>query len=133
MLVTWIVTIGIIAFAQYATRSIQQIPDGVQNFWEFLVEGLRDFLEGILGRDLTKKTFWYFATVFIFILAMNWFGLIPGIGTIGWGHIGDGRLVPGRSFPSSAARTRIDQFDALRCRSSSLPSVDRLGDPGPMV
>ena len=26
------------------------------------------------------------ATVFIFILAANWFGLIPGIGTIGWGY-----------------------------------------------
>jgi F-type H+-transporting ATPase subunit a len=33
-----------------------------------------------------KRTFWFFATVFIFILSANWFGLIPGIGTIGWGH-----------------------------------------------
>jgi len=24
-----------------------------------------------------KKTFWFFATIFIFILATNWFGLIP--------------------------------------------------------
>jgi F-type H+-transporting ATPase subunit a len=32
-----------------------------------------------------KKTFWFFATIFIFILFANWAGLIPGVGTIGWG------------------------------------------------
>ena len=32
-----------------------------------------------------KKTFWFFATIFIFILTLNWFSLIPGVGTIGWG------------------------------------------------
>ncbi|HEV7404551.1 MAG TPA: F0F1 ATP synthase subunit A [Chthoniobacteraceae bacterium] len=85
MVFMWIVAIGLIAFAQYATRSIKQVPDGAQNFWEFLVEGLRNFLESIIGRHLTKETFWFFASVFIFILAMNWFGLIPGVGTIGWG------------------------------------------------
>src|SRR5947199_346890 len=26
------------------------------------------------------------AAIFIFILFVNWFGLIPGVGTIGWGH-----------------------------------------------
>jgi F-type H+-transporting ATPase subunit a len=31
-------------------------------------------------------TFWFFATLFIFILFVNWFSLIPGVGTIGWGH-----------------------------------------------
>ncbi len=85
MLVTWIVAIGIILFARYATKNIKQVPDGAQNFWEFLVEGLRNFLEGIIGRHLTKKTYWFFATVFIFILFTNWFGLLPGVGTIGWG------------------------------------------------
>jgi F-type H+-transporting ATPase subunit a len=85
MVLTWIVAAFIIIFAQIATRNIKEVPEGAQNFWEFLVEGLRNFLEGIIGRDLTKKTFWFFATVFIFILATNWFGLIPGVGTIGWG------------------------------------------------
>ena len=92
MLVTWIVAGLIIFFAQRATRKIRQSPEaafvaptGAQNFWEFLVEGLRNFLEEIIGPDLAKKTFWFFATVFIFILFTNWFGLLPGVGTIGWG------------------------------------------------
>jgi F-type H+-transporting ATPase subunit a len=53
------------------------------------VEGLHGFLEGIIGPQLVKKTFWFFATIFIFILATNWFGLIPGVGTIGWGVPGE--------------------------------------------
>src|ERR1700758_2092598 len=86
MLVTWIVAAAIIVFAQIATRRVQPIPSGAQNFWEWIVEGLRNFLENIIGRDLVKKGFWFYATTFIFILFVNWFGLIPGIGTIGWGH-----------------------------------------------
>jgi F-type H+-transporting ATPase subunit a len=40
-----------------------------------------------------KKTFWFFATIFIFILFANWAGLVPGVGTIGWGEPGpDGKL-----------------------------------------
>src|SRR5947207_2641861 len=86
MLVTWIVAVGIIIFAQIATRNIKPVPSGAQNFWEWLVESLHNFLENIIGRELVQKTFWFFATIFIFILFVNWFGLIPGVGTIGWGH-----------------------------------------------
>lgn len=86
MLVTWVVALAVIIFAQIATRNMKPVPEGAQNFWEWLVEGLYNFLEGIVGPDLVKRTFWFFATIFIFILFTNWFGLIPGVGTIGWGH-----------------------------------------------
>jgi F-type H+-transporting ATPase subunit a len=84
MVVTWIVALGLIIFAQIATRHMKEIPSGAQNFWEWMVESLYGFLEGIIGAELVKKTFWFFATIFIFILFGNWFGLIPGFGTIGW-------------------------------------------------
>ncbi|PWU17535.1 MAG: ATP synthase F0 subunit A [Verrucomicrobia bacterium] len=86
MLVTWIVALGLIAFAQIATRNMKEIPEGAQNFWEWLVEGLHDFLEGIIGHHLVQKTFWFFATIFIFILFANWAGLVPFFGNMGWGH-----------------------------------------------
>src|SRR5437764_12994291 len=86
MLVTWLVALGLILFARIATRSMQDVPTGAQNFWEWLVEGLYDFLEGIIGNDLVRKGFWFYATTFIFILFVNWMGLIPGIGTVGWGY-----------------------------------------------
>lgn len=91
MLVTWIVAAAIIIFAQTAMRVVRPIPGKRQNRWEWMVESLHNFLESIIGRELTNKTFWFFATIFIFILFVNWFGLIPGVGTIGWGHrVADG-------------------------------------------
>lgn len=85
MVISWGVAIGLIVFAQLATRRMQLVPSGAQNFWEWLVESLYDFLEGIIGGELVKKTFWFFATIFIFILFTNWVSLIPGVGTLGWG------------------------------------------------
>ena len=92
MVVTWAVALFLIVFAQIATRKIKAVPQGAQNFWEWMVESLYDFLEGIIGTNLVKKTFWFFATIFIFILFANWFGLIPGVGTIGWGVHGGGMV-----------------------------------------
>jgi F-type H+-transporting ATPase subunit a len=86
MVVTWIVAALLIVFARIATRDMKQVPDGAQNLLEWLIDGLYGFLEGIIGPHLVKRTFWFFATIFLFILAANWFGLIPGVGTIGWGH-----------------------------------------------
>ena len=89
MLLTWIVALALILFARIATRNMSDTPSGAQNLLEWLVEGLYEFLEGIVGPKLIKRTFWFFATVFLFILSSNWFGLIPGIGSIGWGHAGE--------------------------------------------
>ena len=89
----WIVAVILIVFAQIATRNIRDVPTGAQNFWEWMVESLFNFLESIMGRALTLKTFWFFASIFIFVLFNNWFGMLPGVGSIGWGvPDADGKL-----------------------------------------
>jgi F-type H+-transporting ATPase subunit a len=92
MVVTWVVAVGLIIFAQRAMRQVRAVPEGAQNFWEWLVEGLHNFLEDIIGHDLVLKTFWFFASIFIFILFANWVGLIPGVGSLGWGNVEGGRF-----------------------------------------
>jgi F-type H+-transporting ATPase subunit a len=86
MIVSWIVAIGLLIFARAATRNMKGVPGGAQNLLECLVESLYSFLESIIGPELVKRTFWFLATIFIFILSANWLGLIPGVGTIGWGQ-----------------------------------------------
>jgi F-type H+-transporting ATPase subunit a len=86
MVVSWIVALALIVFAQVATRKMEAVPTGAQNFLEWLVEGLYKFMVGIIGPHLAERTFWFFATIFIFILCANWVGLIPGVGTVGWGY-----------------------------------------------
>ncbi len=82
MIVTILVALGIIVFAQLATRKMAAVPSGLQNFAEWLVESLYGFIESLLGKDLGKRAFWFFGTLFLFILFTNWFGLIPGVGTV---------------------------------------------------
>jgi F-type H+-transporting ATPase subunit a len=60
-------------------------------------ESLYDFLSGLMGEHLTKRTFWFFGTIFFFILVNNYMGLIPGVGTVGWNTVnshGDKGFLP---------------------------------------
>ena len=86
MVVSWVVAAALIIFARIATRDMKGVPSGAQNLLEWLVGSLYDFLARIIGPHLAERTFWFLATIFIFILAANWIGLVPGVGTIGWGH-----------------------------------------------
>ena len=56
-----------------------------QNIFEAVVEALYNMLEGIVGVKLAPKAFPLLATFFIFILISNLAGLVPGVGTIGFG------------------------------------------------
>jgi F-type H+-transporting ATPase subunit a len=89
----FIVAAVVIVVAQLSTRNLSAVPGKLQNFVEWLVESLYGFFEGILGPKLVKQSFWFFASVFLFILFSNWFGLLPGVGTVGWGSRPTGTLL----------------------------------------
>ncbi|MBO4796570.1 MAG: F0F1 ATP synthase subunit A, partial [Verrucomicrobia bacterium] len=86
MIITWIVTLLIILFVRMATRGMGLVPGKLQNFLEMIVEGLYEFFKGILGERVVRSTFWFFSAIFLFILSTNWFSLLPGVGSMGWGH-----------------------------------------------
>jgi len=114
MLVSWIVALGLIVFAQLATRNMRLIPSGMQNFLEWLVEGLYKFMVGIIGPHLAERTFWFFATIFLFILSANWIGLIPGVGSIGWGsHTSHGFVIAQPLFRGANADVNMTLAMAL--------------------
>jgi len=79
-----LVTLTVLCFTRLATRKMATIPDKKQNFVEFVVEFLYSQVEFIVGQKVAKKVFPLLATIFIFVLASNWAGLIPGVGTIGF-------------------------------------------------
>jgi len=57
-LVAMFIVAGIlIVFAQIATRKNSLVPSGLQNFAEWVIEMLIDFLGGIMGDKLARKTF----------------------------------------------------------------------------
>jgi F-type H+-transporting ATPase subunit a len=58
------------------------IPGKGQAVVEGMAQGLRDALEPIVGKQMIGKTFPLLCGFFVFILLMNWSGLLPGVGTI---------------------------------------------------
>jgi len=84
-----LMVIVVVAFARSATRHMAMVPTGSQNLFEALVEMLYDLIESIVGKRVAKRSFSFLATVFIFILVSNWFDLVPGVGTMGWGTRGE--------------------------------------------
>lgn len=84
MVMVWIAVGLIVLFCRAATGKMTLVPVGFQNFAEWAVESLYNFLENLMGPHLTKRTFWFFGTIFFFILVTNYLGLIPGVGTVGW-------------------------------------------------
>jgi F-type H+-transporting ATPase subunit a len=92
LLVTVIVAGLLLFWARSATAKMELVPSGNQNVFETIVEALYTTFEGIVGRHMIAKTFPLIATLFVFILAANWFGLVPGVGTIGFGPPAHGPL-----------------------------------------
>lgn len=86
ILVAILVTGAILLFTRMATKRMELIPGPKQNFVELVIEFLYGQVEGIVGPKVAPRAFPLLATVFIFVLVSNWFGLIPGVGTIGWGE-----------------------------------------------
>ncbi|GAB4325428.1 MAG: F0F1 ATP synthase subunit A [Candidatus Zixiibacteriota bacterium] len=72
------IAIVISVLAWMATRRASVMPGKLQNFFEMVVEGLDNFVQGILGPEGRKYTP-FLGTLFIYIWCMNMAGLIPGL------------------------------------------------------
>jgi F-type H+-transporting ATPase subunit a len=72
-----IVALVLLWVAFLASRNPQLVPSGLQNGVELVVEGLSDFIIGILGPRNGPRFVPFLGTLFIYILSMNLFGLIP--------------------------------------------------------
>lgn len=85
MLTSMVVSGIIIAFALIARSQIKQTDklQGIQNLAEWLVETFHSFIYGITGDFKKTRIFLPLVTsFFLFIALNNWFGLLPGVGTI---------------------------------------------------
>jgi F-type H+-transporting ATPase subunit a len=86
MLTSWVVALALLFIVRLAVKRPQLIPSRGQAVIENLVETLRGLFEPIVGKRTMPAAFPILLCFFIFILINNWSGLLPGVGTIGWGH-----------------------------------------------
>lgn len=73
-----IAVLGLISFL--ATRNLKEIPGPLQTGAEMAVGALRNFFEGTLGKEHTRKYLPIMGTFFIFIIVCNYSGILPGAG-----------------------------------------------------
>ncbi len=92
-----IVTIFLVVTFIFLKNRIKQIPRGIQNFFEMVLEGGLSFTDTITrNRKTSEKLLPVVLAFFLFILLNNWFGLLPIIGTIGFYemHNGHNTFIP---------------------------------------
>ncbi|HET7225824.1 MAG TPA: F0F1 ATP synthase subunit A, partial [Candidatus Eisenbacteria bacterium] len=77
LLFSLVIALLLIWAVRAATRHPQMIPGRLQNLVEYAVQGLNDFVTGILGPEQAPRFVPLLGTLFIYILAMNLFGLVP--------------------------------------------------------
>ncbi|OGE83402.1 MAG: ATP synthase F0 subunit A [Candidatus Colwellbacteria bacterium RIFCSPLOWO2_01_FULL_48_10] len=97
LLLSWIVIVFLGILALCIKLGFNAIPKGLQNLFEWMIEQLLNLTEGIFGsRKDAEKYLPFIATIFIFVLFSNWFGILPGVGSLGVyeEHNGHTILVP---------------------------------------
>ncbi len=76
---TYFAILVLVLFFIFATRKLKRVPEGKgQTLLEVFVGGITDFFGGILG-DHGKKYIPFVGSFFIFILFLNYLGVIPGL------------------------------------------------------
>jgi len=78
---SWFVVIAIAVIAIFLRSKLREIPRGIQNFFEFIIEGALALCDQVTNdRALSMRIFPVAISVFFFILVNNWFGILP----LGW-------------------------------------------------
>ncbi len=83
LLTSWVVMAIIIVIAWSATRSMKLIPGRAQNFLEAVIAFLVGQVEEIAGEKNGRKFFMVVATIFLWVIVNNWFGLMPFFNSVG--------------------------------------------------
>ena len=92
MLALWGVALLILAVVMAGTRRMALVPQGAQNLIEATVEAVYNMVAGLLEPKVARWAFPLIATYFIFILLSNFVDLLPGVGSLGYGHAKEGGL-----------------------------------------
>jgi F-type H+-transporting ATPase subunit a len=102
----WLVMIVLVWLAVKIRKNIASSPNKIQNSAELVIEALYDLVKQVAG-DRAKTFFPIITTIFFFILASNWIGLLPGVSSIGFYEHLHGKIVFVPFLRSSAADLNI--------------------------
>ncbi len=78
LLSVWLTMALLSLLALFINFRLKEVPGKLQNFFELVVGAVYDYMSDVLeSRSLARKFFPLVMTIFLFILFMNWVGLLP--------------------------------------------------------
>jgi F-type H+-transporting ATPase subunit a len=83
MVTAWFFVLVIIVLIRWMAGKPRLVPTRGQTIVEVMLGTIRGVIEPIVGERMVKPTFPLLASLFTYILIMNWSGLLPGVGTFG--------------------------------------------------
>ena len=91
LVTSWVAVVIIVIISIILRSKLREIPKGIQNFFEIIIEGALSLCDQVTGdRALSLRIFPVAISVFFFILINNWLGLVPlgGFGILERGEKG---------------------------------------------
>jgi F-type H+-transporting ATPase subunit a len=78
---TWLVMVILAGLTFVASRNLQLVPRGLQNFLEVVLEQFQQMIDDVMGPE-GRRYLPLLATLGLFILTANLMGLVPGTGGV---------------------------------------------------
>ena len=87
LLATWVGILLILVITILVRMKEKIIPVGIQNVVEYVFEFFyRTVCDAFENEEKGKRFFPLVMTIFFFVLTINWLGLLPGFGSVGFSH-----------------------------------------------
>jgi F-type H+-transporting ATPase subunit a len=78
LITSWVVIGILLAVAFIGTRKLETVPNGSQNFVEYVLQFIRDLAKTQIGEEEYREWVPFVGTLFLFIFVCNWSGaLVP--------------------------------------------------------
>lgn len=91
LLTVWLTMFILVGLAFAVKARLATVPGKLQSVFELIIGGVYDYMSEVLeSRSMARKYFPVVMTIFLFILSLNWVGLLPGVTSIGFYEVHEG-------------------------------------------
>lgn len=97
LITAWVGILILTIIAVVVRRQLSAVPGKLQSVMEMMIGGVYDYMVDVLESPARARQYFPIVmTIFLFILTLNWFGLFPGVTSIGYyaGHGTESHFIP---------------------------------------
>lgn len=123
MFTSWCVVAILCTVAVIAGSSMSVVPHGFSGAVEAVVSGFYGIIVGVAGEANGRRFFWVIATIFFYVLASNYFGLLPMNNVFGRVEVGHGdKQVIFKEATIAGMKVAYIPINPEECEGAACPS-----------